>query len=344
MQRAIAWVRRHPVAAVLVASAACMIVATAVVAGYSAASFVRFSERLERFVAESRSLGSQERPAAITISRVHFRYAGNTRFVEVPVSAAELAQARALDTSRVFASSRVVRGAYLRRLVADQSRHPVIERTAEELRSMRRRLKLDENEYVEFMARYVQSIPYGEVDGRVRPPGQVLAENVAACDDRSVLLASLLFHEGYDTALFTFEGQAHAAVGVRSADRGYRGTGYAFIETTRPAFVGEVGGRYIGFAAWRPVPHLVRLGGRSRYTAEHESSLVARRLERAREQARYLARYRGLSRTGPPRWRAVYRAAEMQQVEAEQLVAVIEANDFDREAIYRLLSKGGGGL
>lgn len=344
-QRVLEFGRRRPVTAATCAIALLALSTLGVVAAQWLFGIVRFSHLLTELRAERparESALSEANPASV--SRIHFRYAGATRFVEVPVSSAELASARDLDTRRVFASSRVVRGAYLRALVADESSGAIVPRVAARLAALRDKLELDDDQYVELMARYVQSIPYGEVDGRVRPPAQVLAENVAACDDRSVLLASLLVHEGFDTALFTFEGQSHAAVGVRSVDRGFRGTGYAFIETTRPAFVGEVGSRYVGYAAWRPLPHVVRVGGRTRYTAEAESSFIARQLEDARRRARYLARYKGLSNTGPTRWRRTYRAAEREQVEAQQLVALIEAYDFDREAIHDLLLGRAAGL
>ena len=124
------------------------------------------------------------------------------------------------------------------------SRSSTIAQIADQLGRMRAGLGLDDDGYVELIARFVQEIPYGTLDGEVRLPVEVAASGSAVCDDKSVLLAALLVHEGYDTVVWAFDSQAHAAVGVRCLGPGMRGSGYAFIETTAPAYVGQVGGSY----------------------------------------------------------------------------------------------------
>jgi hypothetical protein len=332
--KAIALARRRPVSAGLAA----VVLATVLAIG---ASWLTSAARWAAFAAElaiEPKLAPASGGQAPIVSTFHFRYRGCTRFVTVEVPPAELDSDRALDTHQVFATTGPVRGAFLRTLVRERLDSAAVGSTVRQLRSARDQLGLDGDQYAEFIVRFVQSIPYGTVDGRVHPPAQVLAEGVGACDDRSVLLAVLLRHEGYDTALFVFDNQAHAAVGLRSTGPGFRDSGYAFVETNEPAFIGTVGGRYVGYAAWRPQAQVIRLGGRRVYSSEHEAVYVARSFERARALERYLRRYVGLAESGPAHWRAVYALQERRRVQAAQTVALIESYDFDRARLYEVLT------
>lgn len=301
--------------------------------------------RYAEFAADIADYGSlRARPAVPddATATVSFRFKGATRFVTVPLAAEEIERSRALDTRLIFNSVGPVREAYLRTLVRTEARSAVIDRLVQRLRAQRDALALNDDQYVELMARFVQAIPYGVRDDRVHLPTQVLAENVAACDDRSVLLATLLTHEGYDTALFALDGLAHAAVGVRSDGPGFEGTGYAFIETNQPAFVGEAGSRYGSYAPWRFAPQVVRVGSGKMYRAEHEAAYIATTLRAAKDLARRLAPYTRLARTGPVQWRPAYAEAAEERERALQTVRLIEAYDYDRASLYRVL-KGGSG-
>lgn len=112
----------------------------------------------------------------------------------------------------------------------------------------------------------VQQIPYGtnnsyaNGNGDLRTPYMVLYDRSGICDEKSLLLASLLQELGYGVVLFSFPGQEHTAVGIRSpAAYAHNKTGYAFAETTFPAIVtddqGEYGnnGRLIGPPTIYPV-------------------------------------------------------------------------------------------
>jgi hypothetical protein len=87
----------------------------------------------------------------------------------------------------------------------------------------------------------VQRIPYnGNLFSRTLTdwyyPYETLHNNGGSDADKSVLLAYILNELGFDTVLFVFSD--HMAVGVRSSPRyAFSGTGYAFIETTRPAII-----------------------------------------------------------------------------------------------------------
>lgn len=112
----------------------------------------------------------------------------------------------------------------------------------------------------------VQQIPYGtnnsyaDGTGNLRTPSMILYDRSGICDEKSLLLASLLRELGFGVVLFSFPDQEHTAVGIRSpAAYAHNRTGYAFVETTFPAIVtddqGEYGnnGRLIGPPTIYPV-------------------------------------------------------------------------------------------
>jgi len=292
------------------------------------------------------TVGARDFPAAVSRDMtdeaiVHFPFRGRTRFVRVAIDPAEVSAAEKLDTSRVFSSIGPVRETYIRTLVDAASRSGTVDRIASDLRSIRADLALDDDAYLELIARFVQEIPYGTVDNEVRLPVEVVADGSGACDDKSVLLASLLVHEGYNTAIWTFDSQAHAAVGVRCLGPGMLGSGYAFIETTVPAYVGQVGGTLGSFARWRRSPDLVEVGGTRLYTADLESAFVASALERARWSARELRPYVTRARKAPSRWRDAYVAAAKRQASAQELASLLVFARDDRARLFALLTQSG---
>ncbi len=243
--------------------------------------------------------------------------------MRIAIDPVELATARGLDTSRVFSSVGPVREAYVRQLVETMSRSGTIVQIADRLGGIRAELGLDDDGYVELIARFVQEIPYGTVDSEVRLPIEVVAMGSGVCDDKSVLLAALLVHEGYDTAVWAFDSQAHAAVGVRCLGPGMRGSGYAYVETTAPAYVGQITGSYGGYARWRRSPQMIPVGGTKRYTADLESEFVSRMADQAGWSARQLRPYWDRLRTSPPRWRSAYQEATEEQASAHRLAVLL---------------------
>lgn len=320
---------RYRTAAALLAAA----VVVAALGALDAGSAAVFLAKLHRFPrADSPQASSAD------TARLHFRFRGRTRFVTIPVDAAELRAARDLDTSCVFSTVGPVRQANLTALVRSQARSRTVDGLSAELRRLRHRLSLDDDEYLEMVTRFVQSIPYGTIDSEVRLPVEVVTEGKGVCDDKSVLMAALLLHEGYDTAIWAFDSQAHAAVGVRCAGEGTFGSGYAMIETTRIAYVGDVRGSLGTRAAWRRNPDLTRLGGTLVYRADRESELLVDTLQRAHSTARTMKPYVRALASGPTRWRPVYAEAVDRHRDALQLAMRIEMSIDDRHRIYEQLS------
>jgi len=328
------WARR-PVTTVALVCALTLVCVALIAASMTVARLASFSARLTTFT-QGRTVASG------TYAVLHFKYRGRTRFVRLAVDAEELAAARELDTSAVFSTVGPVRETYIRRMVDTQSRSRTVGAITAELGRIRDELGLDSDEYLELIADFVQDIPYGVIDNEVRLPVEVVAQGSGVCDDKSVLLAAILVHEGYDTVVWAFDSQAHAAVGVRCLGPGMRDSGYAFVETTGPAYVGQLGGTLGSYAKWRRSPQMVHVGGTRRYTADLESAFVAAALQRAKWSARVLEPYLRRAGKAPPAWRDAYRAAADRQVKAAQLALMLERTEGDRGELYGMLTSSGG--
>lgn len=271
-----------------------------------------------------------------------FRYRGQIRFVAVPIDRHELAAARGLRTDTVFAQPPVLREAYLSALVRAQSRAPSVEALSARLRELRAEMGLDDDEYVELMAAAVQDMPYGRPEPAFALPVQTLAAGRGVCVDRSILLAALLLHEGYDAGLWAIPAHAHVGVAVRGVGIGYRDTGYAFIETTRRAYVGEVPDEFASCRPWDPQPLLVRAGGTLRYHADPQTAFLVAERRQAERAARELAPYRRWVDEAVGEWRRRYAAEAAKQATAEELVAVLDNHPDDRREAFDALERLNG--
>jgi hypothetical protein len=119
---------------------------------------------------------------------------------------------------------------------AQDSLYTVILAEADKIRLQQ---KLSDDEYLEFIAVYIQSLRYQTREQNpVKFPVETVVDRAGDCDDKSLLLAGLLSREGYPVALLLFGPESHMAVGVGSDDYRYKNTGYAFVETTNYSFIG----------------------------------------------------------------------------------------------------------
>jgi hypothetical protein len=130
-------------------------------------------------------------------------------------------------------------------------------------------------------------------------------------------------------------------VGAAQADRGHC---VLAVCRNRPAFIGEAGGAYTVWPAWRRNPQVVRLGGNRIYSAEEEASFVAEVLARSHAVARQLDEYVGFARSGSEKWRPTYIEQVQRKFEAERTVALIKAHDFDRARLFEVLVTEAPGL
>lgn len=210
-----------------------------------------------------------------------FDYQDTTITVTARYSPAELEEARGIDTSRVFGTRLWLREAYVSSLVQASAQSRFIDDLAQQFRAIRDRHELDDNEYLEVMARAVQAIPYGVVEDEILLPIEVIADGRGVCSEKSILLAALLVHEDYDTVVWVFETQGHAAVGVRSNGATYGGSRYAFLETTRFAFIGQVSPEFASRGPIAKSPEMIRVGGHKGYSAGQEVAFILGLLDEA---------------------------------------------------------------
>jgi len=266
-----------------------------------------------------------------------FDYLDTTCTVTASVDPGQLAQARAIDTSRVFGTRLWLRAGYVSDLVRVQSDSRFIGKLAEQFAAIRRDLRLDDDEYLELMARAVQAVPYGEIADEILLPIEVIAEGRGVCSEKSILLAALMLHEGYDTCVWVFETQGHAAVGVRSDGARYWNSDYAFIETTRYAFVGQASAEYLARGPIAKPPEMIRVGGSTPYTAGHEVAYIVSKLGDAGMVSAVSRDYPRHARNAHNYHQPRFARRADEYYGASDLSRYIMANTHDRARVYREL-------
>lgn len=145
-----------------------------------------------------------------------------------------------------------------------------------EFETIRNGLSLNDDEYLELITVFVQSIRYETVtENPPKFPIETFTEKSGDCDDKSLLLAGLLSREGYDVALFSFMEESHMAVGVVCPGTDYRNTGYAYIETTNVTFAGIPPDGLTGGITLRSDPMVIPVGsGTKTYGACGETTYL----------------------------------------------------------------------
>lgn len=147
-------------------------------------------------------------------------------------------------------------------------------------RQVRQEMWLSDDEYLELMAVFVQSLEYDtagarDLTGGNRFPAETFVDGKGVCGDKSLLLAGLLSREGYDVALLLFEPEQHMAVGIRSSQDGYRNTSYAYLETTRLSYVGVVPDNLAGGIVLTTMPQVIPVGnGWKRYSGTPQTVYI----------------------------------------------------------------------
>ena len=151
---------------------------------------------------------------------------------------------------------------------------------------------LDDDRYVELVTSYVQSLEYqiDPVDLSPKFPVETAAGRVGDCDDKALLLGGILAREGYDVAVLLFSGEQHVALGIKADGLEYQGTGYAFIETTTPGFVGMPPDTVGDGLTLSSDPQVIKLGdGTKSYGSGSQVMAILAAAEAAEQKAAKLA-------------------------------------------------------
>ncbi len=151
---------------------------------------------------------------------------------------------------------------YYTAFIDDPLQEPFFSDLIAELRRVRSDLQLDDDRYLELCCVFVQSLPYDDDTVLIEPkfPIETYSEGTGDCDDKSLLLAGILSREGYSVALLLYSEEAHMAVGVNGDGCRDVGDGYAYVETTRPNFVGIVPEMLAGDIVLESEPMIIPVG------------------------------------------------------------------------------------
>lgn len=323
-------VRRNPVRYGLWAACGLLVSALAVVNLGGYAGFLAFSATLDRALAPAPT-------GSTTTYAWSFPFQESRCMVTATIDDAEIAAADRVPTGGIFGSDGWLRREYVTRLVHAQAASPVIDRLAAEFRRIRRERSLDDDEYLELMVAGIQAIPYGDPAEDTKLAAEVLAQGRGVCTDKSLLLGSLLVHEGYDTVLWVFSTQRHVALGVASDAAQFRGSGYAFVETTMPSFVGQAAAEYRAAGPVARPPATVFLGGERSYGAGEQVEVILAELRRLQAVSVMADGYASYARTSTQH-RERYAARAMEQWVADATATFILTNTHDRQGVFALLA------
>jgi hypothetical protein len=187
-------------------------------------------------VIDNASTGSP--PYIVTRS---FSFLNGTETVTIAVNASVYAASeKTFRNILLFGDQKTAGTRYYRAMINDPSQDEIYRDLLDRFHEIRAGHNLTDDEYLELIAAYAQSIPYK--DGGNSPPkypAELLVENMGDCDDKSILIAGLLAREGYPVALLRFGPEQHMAMGIGSDAFPYKSTGYTYLEGMTPAYVGS---------------------------------------------------------------------------------------------------------
>lgn len=171
-----------------------------------------------------------------------FPFENTTVTITSPVDPSVYAGAKAADKETItrgnVSDDIWLRATYLS-MINDPNQEPFYTDLIHDMRSIRDKQGLDDDEYLELMTVFVQSMRYETIsENPPKFPIETYVEQSGDCDDKSLLLAGLLSREGYNVSLLLFTPESHMAVGVVCPGGEYKQTGYAYVETTNLSFAG----------------------------------------------------------------------------------------------------------
>lgn len=180
--------------------------------------------------------------APILVSTHTFPFEQSEITITVPVNSSVYRGAQTADKSVTIygnVSENIWMADSYRAMVNDPAQDEFYQDLTGELRKVKDRQNLSDDEYLELMSTFVQSLRYETIkENPAKFPIETVMDGAGDCDDKSLLLAGLLSHEGYNVALLSFGPEGHMATGVGSTDYLYKNSSYAFVETTNVSFVG----------------------------------------------------------------------------------------------------------
>jgi len=242
---------------------------------------------------------------------------------------------------------------YYRAFIDDPAQDPLYADLIGSFHAIRQQYRYSDDEYLELLTVFVQSLSYDNtsatrVDTVARFPAETIVDGTGDCDDKSLLLASLLSREGYNVSLLLFIPEHHMALGVKSEGLQYNDTGYMYVETTGVSFMGDVPKRLNQSEKYLPddqvpgtiplasAPIVIRVGSGSKgftHSGEIEYIITQKNIIDARV-ATLRTGIDTSSREDPSRFRALLERYN-RYAEIHNFIA---KHRYDRAGTYRYLS------
>jgi hypothetical protein len=213
-------------------------------------------------------------------------------------------------------------------LITDPAQDSLYGSIASKLQSIRAKKRLDADRYAELIVLFVQSIEYCSSPGQPpKYPIETIADRCGDCDDKSRLLAGLLHREGYDVSLLVFDRENHMAVGIREGGDGFMNSGYAYIETTSPSYIGFPSYEY-SEVKLTSTPEVILLGKKpKRWGKSAQVLFLYETLNREREHSASLREELAESKAESESLKAEY---EKLSADLEQAKGAAEAKAYNR--------------
>ena len=205
---------------------------------------------LEKYVTYPSIVSTGQSGTVSTKITFPYRHLNYTFTIEVPLSLYEGAKLSGKSAHVPAGIQDAWLAGYYKAFALDPSQTKVYQLLLTQFRKIRGELNLNDDEYLELITAYVQSLPYdvnklSSIEIVPRFPVETIVDGVGICSDKSLLLAGLLSHEGYAVSILQFAKENHLTVGL-PAPTGYdfAGCGQVVIETTVISYIGHPAGEY----------------------------------------------------------------------------------------------------
>jgi hypothetical protein len=228
-----------------------------------------------------------------------------------------------------------------RSMINDPSQETLFNDLLVQFRAVKAERNLSDDEYLELMTVFTQSLPYSVVpDTPAKFPVETVMDKTGDCDDKSLLLAGLLSREGYPVVLFLFVPEKHMAVGVGSDSFLYKTTGYSYIEATTYSFVGVPAYYLKENSTLKSDPRIILIyNGTKRYRSGNETRYIDTMSALSGRRAAELSR--GFQKKPIAEWenRSEYVSVFHQLNHYSELHNYVLAHKYDRPGVYAYLQR-----
>jgi len=285
-----------------------------------------------------------ENPSTVTppiIATHSFRFQNDTITITVPVnSSVYTAAKKTFRGSILLGDPDTINTRFYGAMINDPTQEALYQDLIGQFRKMRVERNLTDDEYLELMTTYVQMIPYKSgLNAPPKYPVELVADHMGDCDDKALLLAGLLAHEGYPVVLFKFGPESHMAIGVGSDAFPYKSTNHTYVEAMIPSFIGRPSFHIIEKKPLKSDPFVIPVSnGTLLYHSGNETSYIANMSELAERNITELSQVRNetpASGRDSPEYNETCRQLERYTA----IRTYIQNHPYDRPGVYAYLQR-----